>query len=83
MQIRLFDMSAQGIAGTYSESLVVNYYPIHSLFLLYRYTYLQPELHYALYLSGFSDNPFFSLRDTVFSENPVTAGAAVTGFSEN
>ena len=25
----------------------------------------------------------FSLRDTVFSENPVTAGAAVTGFSEN
>jgi hypothetical protein len=34
-------------------------------------------------VTGFSDNPFFfSLRDTVFSENPVTAGATVTGFSE-
>jgi hypothetical protein len=29
-----------------------------------------------LTVTGFSDNPFFSLRDTVFSENPVTAGAA-------
>ena len=37
----------------------------------------------CLTVTGFSDNPFFSLRDTVFSENPVTAGAAVTGFSEN
>ena len=36
-----------------------------------------------LTVTGFSDYPFFSLRDTVFSENPVTAGAAVTGFSEN
>ena len=36
-----------------------------------------------LTVTGISDNPFFSLRDTVFSENPVTAGAAVTGFSEN
>ena len=36
-----------------------------------------------LTVTGFSDNPFFSLRDTVFSENPVTAGAAVTVFSEN
>jgi hypothetical protein len=33
--------------------------------------------------TGFSDNPFFSLREPVFSENPVTAGAAVTGFSDN
>ena len=29
-----------------------------------------------------SENPFFSLGDTVFSENPVTAAPAVTGFSE-
>ena len=36
-----------------------------------------------LTVTGISDNPFFSLRDTVFSENPVTVGAAVTGFSEN
>ena len=36
-----------------------------------------------LTVTGFSDNPFFSLRDPVFSENPVTAGAAVTGFSDN
>ena len=37
----------------------------------------------CLTVTGFSDNPFFSLRDPVFSENPVTAGAAVTGFSDN
>jgi len=36
-----------------------------------------------LTVTGFSDNPFFSLREPVFSENPVTAGAAVTGFSDN
>ena len=36
-----------------------------------------------LTVTGISDNLFFSLRDTVFSENPVTAGAVVTGFSEN
>ena len=30
-----------------------------------------------------SENPFFSLGDTVFSENPVTARATVTVFSEN
>ena len=37
----------------------------------------------CLTVTGFSENPFFSLRDPVFSENPVTAEAAVTGFSEN
>jgi hypothetical protein len=37
----------------------------------------------CLTVTGFSDNPFFSLRDPVFSENPATVGAAVTGFSDN
>jgi hypothetical protein len=37
----------------------------------------------CLTVTGFSVNPFFSLRDPVFSENPVTAGAAATGFSDN
>jgi hypothetical protein len=37
----------------------------------------------CLIVTRFSDNPFFSLRDTFFSENPVAAGAAVIGFSEN
>ena len=37
----------------------------------------------CLTVTGFSDDPFFSLRDPVFSENPVTAGVAVTEFSDN
>jgi hypothetical protein len=37
----------------------------------------------CLTVIGFSNNPFFSLRDPVFSENPVTVGATVTGFSDN
>ena len=30
MQISLFDASAQGMAGTYSESWTVNYHPVYS-----------------------------------------------------
>jgi hypothetical protein len=33
-------------------------------------------------VTGLSEIPFFSLRDPVLSDNPVTAGAALTGFSD-
>jgi hypothetical protein len=37
----------------------------------------------CLTVTGFSENPFFPLQGPDFSKNPVTAEAAITGFSEN